>query len=254
VLRLRIRAQGFKPHTHDTLMLGVLTDGCKAFERERRTYVAPAGTVSIVNAHELHTGRRHHGDELRYIALYLPNDLVSEAAFGEPGRACYFRRAVAEDCELHEALGRLARGVASGASRLARESAVSAAMRLLVGRHGDARLPFPKRRVAEPGGVRKARELLLARYAEDLSVGEIANAAQTSRFHLMRAFRDHVGVPLHAYQLQLRIEQAKTLLVGGRPIVDVALELGFADQSHFTKRFRSLVGLPPGAYRRAILA
>jgi AraC-like DNA-binding protein len=160
---------------------------------------------------------------------------------------------VVKDPELHASLREIVRCVAQADSRMAREGAVIRSLRLLAGRHSQARPARLRDRLKEPGAVRRAREMIEDRYADDLSVGEIAGAVRLSRYHLMRVFREHAGLPLHAYQLQVRIERAKRMLAAGRAVVEVALDVGFADQSHFTKRFRSLVGLPPAAYRRCVL-
>jgi AraC-like DNA-binding protein len=67
---------------------------------------------------------------------------------------------------------------------------------------------------------------------------------------LMRLFRRHVGMPMHALQTQLRVELGKRLLQRGMTASQTALEVGFADQSHFTKRFKEMVGTSPVAYQR----
>ena len=55
----------------------------------------------------------------------------------------------------------------------------------------------------------------------------------------------------HAYQRQVRLRHATTLIRAGTPISDAALAAGFADQAHFTRLFRRTMGIPPGAYQRA---
>jgi len=68
----------------------------------------------------------------------------------------------------------------------------------------------------------------------------------------MRQFRRHVGIPMHALQNQLRVGLGRRLLRDGMPASEVALEVGFADQSHFSKRFKELVGAPPTSYQRNV--
>jgi AraC-like DNA-binding protein len=63
-------------------------------------------------------------------------------------------------------------------------------------------------------------------------------------------FRQAVGLPPHAYQLQLRLSHARNLLAQGFPISYVAHETGFFDQTHFTKQFKRHVGVTPGTYRK----
>jgi len=254
VMALKLQTHAFPPHTHDTLMIGLVRAGCKAFEREGKTYLAPRGSISIVNPHELHTGRKEDGPELRYLSLYVPIEFLSEMTIGESNSGPpFFKAGVIEDLELYGKLACACRSLCNAESQLTRESVLADAMRLLAERYSEARLERPTGRIREPRGVREARDLIAARYAEELTIEEIAATARLSRYYLMRAFRHSVGLPIHAYQLQLRVERAKEMLASGRPVVEVALEVGFADQAHFTKRFRSLVGLTPAVYQRGAL-
>lgn len=57
-------------------------------------------------------------------------------------------------------------------------------------------------------------------------------------------------MPPHAYQINVRLDRAKDLLLRGWPISEVAREAGFYDQSHFTRYFKRLVGVTPGSYAK----
>jgi AraC-like DNA-binding protein len=67
---------------------------------------------------------------------------------------------------------------------------------------------------------------------------------------LVRLFREAVGVPPHAFQLQLRVSRAQQRLASGDSAADVAMACGFADQSHFSHCFKRIVGFTPGAFKR----
>ena len=69
-----------------------------------------------------------------------------------------------------------------------------------------------------------------------------------SRYHLLRVFKRATGLTPHAFHVQHRVERAKSLLRSGLPIVQVAADTGFVDQSHFTRAFKHLVGATPGQY------
>lgn len=69
-------------------------------------------------------------------------------------------------------------------------------------------------------------------------------------FRLLRHFRASVGVTPYAYLTQRRMLHAIALLRDGCPISRAALEAGFCDQSHFSRRFRAAFGMPPGQYLR----
>jgi AraC-like DNA-binding protein len=117
-------------------------------------------------------------------------------------------------------------------------------------RHADSH-PVPKKVTKEYGSVQRVRSYIEESYADNMSLEQLAQLVNLSPFHLLRTFRDIVGLPPHAYLTHIRVMQAKQLLRLGIPSVDVALLVGFADQSHFTKHFKRSVGVPPGVYMQS---
>jgi len=77
--------------------------------------------------------------------------------------------------------------------------------------------------------------------------------AGMSKCHLVHLFHREMGLPPHAYQIQLRVARARVLIAAGVPLAEVATMTGFADQSHLTRLFKRVVGMPPGQYA-ALLA
>ena len=100
--------------------------------------------------------------------------------------------------------------------------------------------------------VEAAKALLLRRFAEPLSLDDLARALGASPFHLARIFRRITGFSLHGYRTRIRLLHSLDRLEESRgALTDLALELGFSSQSHFTDAFRRAFGLPPGALGRA---
>jgi AraC-like DNA-binding protein len=97
----------------------------------------------------------------------------------------------------------------------------------------------------------RVRDYLHEHLSEHVRLGDLAAIASMSRFQLTRQFARVYGLPLHAYQLHLRLADAKRRLSRGVPIVKVAADLGFADQSHLNRRFKGSFGMTPGAWRDA---
>jgi AraC family transcriptional regulator len=105
---------------------------------------------------------------------------------------------------------------------------------------------------AAVGRLALVRTYIELNLGEAISLEDLARVAGISRFHFARQFRACTGESPMGYLLRTRVERAKTLLRDSRArVVDVSAELGFADQSHFTRTFRRLVGLPPSVYARA---
>lgn len=98
----------------------------------------------------------------------------------------------------------------------------------------------------------RVRDYLDAHYAANIPLDELARMVNVSAFHLNRVFRAEVGLPPHAYQMQVRVTRSKSLLAQGMSIDQVALEVGFYDQSHFTHHFKRLLGYTPGVYQESI--
>jgi transcriptional regulator GlxA family with amidase domain len=96
--------------------------------------------------------------------------------------------------------------------------------------------------------VARARSELQTRWAESVPLRELAAVAGLSKCHLVHLFHREVGLPPHAYQIQLRLVRARTLAATGMPLAEVAARTGFADQSHLTRHFKRVTGLPPGQY------
>lgn len=97
----------------------------------------------------------------------------------------------------------------------------------------------------------RVRDLLHNHFKEPLSVTDIARTAELSAIQLLRHFRRQFGTSLGAYVRNLRLTYAcERLASSALPIVDLAQELGFFDQSHFCHAFRKRFGISPIVYRQ----
>lgn len=101
--------------------------------------------------------------------------------------------------------------------------------------------------------VRKALEYLQDTCTEEFDLNRVAEAANLSKYHLDRVFKRATGLRPHTYVAMLRVDRAKIALAQTpKSIAEIALELGFADQSHFSNVFKQLSGFSPRAYRMAV--
>ncbi len=100
---------------------------------------------------------------------------------------------------------------------------------------------------------RRAKELIAARLSDKLSVAEVAEACGLSISHFTRAFRKSTGLTPYQWLTERRIERAQGLLMRDvdLSLSEIAVACGFADQSHFTRVFKAVVGTSPGAFRRS---
>jgi len=118
--------------------------------------------------------------------------------------------------------------------------------------HNIVSLPPPAVRGGlAPWQLRQAKQILISRLDEPISLAELARACKLSPGHFARAFRQTTGQPPHRWLMVQRIEKAKQLLVDSTlSLAQIAQKCGFADQSHFTRVFAQLAQSSPGQWRR----
>jgi AraC family transcriptional regulator len=89
--------------------------------------------------------------------------------------------------------------------------------------------------------------------AEDISLESLAGAAGLSPFHFARLFKRSTGVSPHQYVLRCRVERARGLLMRSKAsIAEVAIEVGFCDQSHLAAHFKRVYGVSPKSFLQQI--
>jgi AraC-like DNA-binding protein len=114
----------------------------------------------------------------------------------------------------------------------------------------EARDSFPRGGLA-PGALRRVREHVDKHLTQRLRTEDLATVAGLSQGHFNRAFKQSMGQPPHQYVLQRRVAVASELLEKtDRALAEIALDVGFADQSHFSRTYASVTGETPSACRR----
>lgn len=162
--------------------------------------------------------RRHRGHRGDVALGLLARAHEAGIDRGLPGRELYFeslRQAI-----LERAIGSYGRWLSKGAPE------------------ADTLAPFKARRVAEH---------VDAHLRDDLTLDQLAQVAQLSKFHFARSFRHAFGMGPHAFVTQRRLARALDLVHQARPVAEVARDCGFADHAHLTRTFKSRFGVPPSA-------
>ncbi|MGJ5673737.1 MAG: AraC family transcriptional regulator [Nostochopsis sp.] len=99
--------------------------------------------------------------------------------------------------------------------------------------------------------LRKILEYIDAHLNQDIRLADLAGSVGMSQYYFVRLFKQSMGIAPYQYVIHQRIERAKQLLKQGKvTISDIALQCGFANQSHFTKHFRQITGVTPKVYQQ----
>lgn len=82
----------------------------------------------------------------------------------------------------------------------------------------------------------------------EISIAQMSEKVHVSQYHMIRKFSAENGLTPHKFQLQCRVRKAQALLESGMKVVDVAMAVGFCDQSHLCREFKKQVGMSPEEY------
>lgn len=237
----------YRPHTHPTLSIGAVDAGRSTLLVDGRDdQLLAKGDVVVIPARCVHSCNPEPDTDWSYQMLYLDADWVAQlqndghevppnlrpsgpAHFSDPER---YRRF----CDLSDLLFDLA------PTELKEEA--------LIDFVGSLLLVNGVKRQLVPSWVSDLTDQLDRHCEKNWSIAELADLAAVSRYHLIRVFRLNTGLTPHAYQIDCRINKARLMLRDGEPLSDLALQLGFNDQSHFQRAFRQRTSITPGQYQR----
>ena len=250
LMSARFVRHSFAPHSHDELMIGVMHAGVKSFRcGNARAHAAP-GDLVVVNPGEMHTGEREHGRELAYAALYVPASDLASILARPCGDGSIVGKTVIEDPDLWHWFDQAQGLTLAGTDMAGAEEAMVCGISLLFERYGADRLTRTDSGCSK--AVDRAIAFLQARACDDIGLEDASRASGVGSFHLIRLFQKHLGLTPYSYLTQVRIAKSRQLLRLGEPVAQVALDVGFADQAHFTKRFKQFTGTTPALYARSM--
>lgn len=238
----------YAKHRHDTYAIGLTDRGVQVFDYRGAGRVSTPGQVVVLHPDEVHDGNAGTDAGFGYRIVYVEPARMAEAlraVRGRPGPLPFVREPVSRN-------GRLARAVeraflAPLEPLAVADLVVDLADGLLAaaGAGGEA---AASRRVDAPAVDRACRFLDAAR-TRVVRSSELEAITGLTRYELARQFRLLLGTSPYRYLLMRRLDLAREEIHRGRPLADVAVEAGFADQAHLTRMFRDAFGLTPARYR-----
>src|SRR6185295_328695 len=103
---------------------------------------------------------------------------------------------------------------------------------------------------SEPPVITRAKEYIERNHTEDLSLGQVAKAVNTSTYYFCKIFKKATGINFTDHLSRVRIEKAKNLLLNPNlRVSEIAYEIGFQSLTHFNRVFKRIIGQSPTEYR-----
>lgn len=254
ILRARCFEHSYPPHFHDEFVIAAFARGAQRTRICRQQGIAAAGTVMVIMPGEVHTGEAVQRDEgWDYCAFYPSASLVNEVAesvIGGMGELNFGAEGMRHNPLLAQQMLHASIVMQHSPDVLEKECALYQVLHALVRQQGE-RTVKGGQKDALRADIRQAIDFLHSRYHQPLAVSDIAAVAGLSEFHFMRTFHKLTGLSVHQYLTQIRLMRAKRLLTLGLDAAQTANDVGFFDQSHFIKKFRTHFGITPGAFAAA---
>jgi AraC-like DNA-binding protein len=238
---------GYDRHRHDTYAIGLTDTGVQAFEYRGALETSHPGQVVVLHPDEPHDGRAGTDEGFGYRIVYVAPARIHDAARVIRGRPCplpFVREPVAANRALASAIEGAFR---VGPEPLAVDALVVGLTEVLLEADPSAR-GTPARRL-DVRALDRARRFLDAETTRVVQSSELEQVTGLTRYDLAHQFRAALGTSPYRYSVQRRLEVARAQLEQHRPLVDVALASGFADQAHFSRMFKRAVGVSPARYR-----
>lgn len=246
----------FPRHSHDYSVVAVVDYGAHSFLFRGSRYYTPVDGMILLNPDEAHTCDPEGEVGFQYRTFYPTDAHIAQVAAEVGASGPCLPRFVTprvDDLPMAQRVRSLISLLRTGDASLAAESALVTTLVMLMQRYGGLR--WNERAASgEHSAIRKAREYIDGHFDQGVTLTDVAEHVHFSRYYFLRAFRQATGMPPHQYLDSVRVRHAQKLLGRGEPLADVALRSGFGSQSHFTQRFKQIIGVTPGVYARELQA
>ncbi|MBC7949447.1 MAG: AraC family transcriptional regulator [Chitinophagaceae bacterium] len=241
-------------HSHDYYVICLIERGRQSFTHRGTKHLTPPGGVILINPGAVHTGEAvdEQGFEMR--SLYPTTSHMQMAVFEMTGRhraLPFFNDVRVDNPWAMNSILALHKAMSQGASTLECESRFIQTLAQLIKRYADIAFTEGQLR-KEKKAIQQSCRYIDECFAQGVTLNELAQHVALSPYYLLRVFRAEVGMPPYAYLESVRIRHAQQLIETGKPLAEVAIEVGFSSQSHMTRRFKKIIGVTPGQYAQRV--
>jgi len=245
LIEARYQHFSFQRHYHLDFHIGLITQGEQKFNHNGKSHYVGQGQVVIMPPDELHDGRSTQESGYQTKVFSLDPTWFSELAnCGNREQIISFRQTVIDQpvifrqlCLLHNLLAN------SHLSQLAKDCLPLEGFELLVNQFGYGQT-FQSQALGNQS-IKKLKQFIWENIEQPIRLEQLATLCDLTPTQFQRHFKAQMGISPYAWLSRLRLEQAMKLLQEGHSATQVAHRVGFYDQAHFSKAFKSSFGITP---------
>ncbi|MCL9782923.1 AraC family transcriptional regulator [Vibrio sp. S4M6] len=239
----------FQRHYHLDFHIGLITGGRQVFKHNGNSHCVGAGQLVIMPPDDIHDGRswRESGYDVKVITI-SPTWLSHLADIDTPDTLITFRQLIVEDPSIFNQLSTLFHTLKqTNSSQLAIDCAPYEGFSQLFEQYGSV-VTAKNARLGQKH-ISKLKDYLMENLDQAIRLQDLSDLCQLSESQFQRRFKAQMGLTPYAWLSRLRLEKSMQLLKSGINGTDVALQVGFYDQAHFSKAFKSNFGITPSQVR-----
>ncbi|KJY81804.1 AraC family transcriptional regulator [Vibrio galatheae] len=241
----------YAKHAHEEYSIGLTLQGRQDFFCRSAYYKSTPGCVMLFNPEDIHDGHSGVEQSLEYVMLYVhPKELqpLFHALGHKKETILRLNDTLIDDPILrHQVYDMSQRLQGQSYSKIEHEAGLFQLAQSMTRLHGSLQLPTYTSRADKL--LLRAKDYILANLANDISIDDIAQVANMSKFHFIRAFRECFCITPHQYVLNCRINYARRQLLAGHSATIAAVASGFADASHLNRNFKRVFGMTPKQFQ-----
>jgi AraC-like DNA-binding protein len=233
----------FPDHFHDTYCIRLMEMGLEFQFTESNPLIAHAGSILILNPREVHSNRNYDNDFWKYRTIFVNAEVISyvqEIMHLKNSGTIFFTNQIIDDQFLFMKILDFHNSISTHSIRLLFDIIAYLIKNYRV---EDKVHPHSNWIVTD------SQIYLKANFSKKITIDDLACKYKVNKFHFIRMFRKHTGLPPMSYVLLHRVIHAKKLITDNLSMINVALDSGFYDQSHFNHCFRRYIGVSPLEYR-----
>lgn len=233
----------FVKHFHDTYTIGITYDGLfksNCLNKDAKFYKK---STRINNPGDVHQGNCLSWSHANFYPTVELLSTIYEELYNKKAIP-YFENHIIEDEILFYKLHNFFVPYFNKYHELIIESNLIDALSYLIINYSTSK-KAPNNIYHDKKIIKSTYELIKDSLDTNFSLEELANNANLSKYHFLRVFKKEFGLTPHSFIINQRINKAHELIISGTSILEASLEVGFNDQSHFTRNFKKLYGYTP---------
>ena len=245
----------YTKHAHEELAVGITLQGIQEFVCRGSRFKSSPGNIILFNPGDVHNGNPGNREVLKYVMLYLDPETVYQL-MGSAAQSGYaefiFPKNHFHDKVLQSLIMEMYRLVTGADHRSVEyEHCLYKIAKRLTQKMG---IFCPETWKDKKDTLfLDVRAYIQDNIAEDISIDDLSQIANTSKYHFIRLFRSQFGLTPHQFILNCRINRVREALVEGKRSTQIAQEFGFFDVSHLNRHFKRIFGVTPKQYQTQLL-